>query len=36
MREDMLDIRMLILRVASVGAIYYGATEFLKEPDNLD
>jgi len=35
-REDMLDFRMLLLRLASGFAIYYGATEFLKEPQNLD
>lgn len=35
-REDMFDIRMLLLRIASLGAIYYGASEFMKEPENLD
>ena len=35
-REDMLDFRMLLVRLASIYAIYFGATEFLKEPDNLD
>ena len=35
-REDMFDFRMLLLRLASAFAIYYGATEFLKEPQNLD
>ena len=32
----MFDFRMLLLRLASGFAIYYGATEFLKEPQNLD
>ena len=27
---------MLILRIASVCAIFYGATEFLKDPENLE
>ena len=27
---------MLLLRLASAFAIYYGATEFLKEPQNLE
>ena len=35
-REDMMDFRMLILRVASACAIAYGAQEFLKDPENLD
>lgn len=35
-RDDMFDPRMLILRIASAAAIYYGATEFLKEPSNLE
>ena len=35
-REDMFDVRMLILRAASISAIIYGASEFLKEPDNLE
>ena len=32
----MFDSRMLLLRLASAFAIYYGATEFLKEPQNLE
>lgn len=32
----MFDFRMLLLRLASAFAIYYGATEFLREPQNLD
>ena len=35
-RDDIFDIRMLVLRVASAFAIFYGASEFLKEPDNLE
>ena len=32
----MFDVRMLILRIASVSAIFYGASEFLKDPENLE
>lgn len=35
-REDIFDVRMTLLRLASGFAIYYGTTEFLKEPQNLD
>lgn len=35
-REDMFDLRMFVLRIASAGAIFYGASEFLKEPENLE
>jgi hypothetical protein len=35
-REDMFDFRMLLVRIASACAIFYGVSEFLKEPDNLD
>lgn len=35
-REDMFDIRMGLLRIASAAAIFYAASEFLKEPENLD
>ena len=35
-REDMMDFRMLILRVASMCAIAYGAQEFFKDPENLE
>ena len=35
LREDMTDFRMLIVRVASALAIFYGATEFLSDPENL-
>lgn len=35
-REDMFDLRMLLVRIASAYAIFYGVSEFLKEPDNLD
>jgi len=35
-REDMFDLRMLILRLASVFAIFYGVSEFMKEPENFD
>jgi hypothetical protein len=31
-REDMFDIRMTLLRVASAAAIFYAGTEFLKDP----
>lgn len=32
----MFDIRMGLLRIASAAAIFYSASEFLKEPENLD
>ena len=32
----MFDPRMFILRLASAGAIFYGASEFLKDPQNLE
>lgn len=32
----MFDLRTLLLRLASGFAIYYGVSEFLKEPQNLD
>lgn len=32
----MFDIRMAILRIASLVAIFYGVSEFMKEPENLD
>ena len=32
----MFDPRMLLLRIASAGAIFYGTSEFLKDPQNLD
>ena len=35
-REDMFDLRMLLLRVASIVAISYGVTEFMKAPENYD
>lgn len=35
-REDMFDLRMLVLRIASVAAIVYGVTEFMKEPQTLE
>jgi hypothetical protein len=35
-REDMFDIRMTLLRVASAASIFYAGTEFLKDPQNLD
>jgi len=35
-REDMFDIRMLLVRIASAYAIFYGCSEFMKEPENLD
>ena len=35
-REDMFDPRMLILRIGSVAAIFYGASEFMKDPENLE
>ena len=35
-REDITDLRMWVLRVASAIAIFYGANEFLKEPENLE
>lgn len=36
MREDMYDIRMALLRIASLFAMFYGVSEFMKEPENLD
>lgn len=35
-RDDIFDFRMLILRLASVAAIVYGAREFLKAPQSID
>jgi len=35
-REDMFDVRMIVLRIASLFAICYGANEFLKDPQNID
>lgn len=35
-RDDMCDVRMIILRVASAAALFYGAQEFLKDPTNLE
>ena len=35
-REDMFDFRILILRLASAAAIYYGANEFFRDPTNLE
>lgn len=35
-REDMFDVRMLLLRIASACAIFYGAQEFFKDPENLE
>lgn len=35
-RQDMFDFRMLLVRLASIYAIFFGASEFLKEPENLD
>lgn len=35
-REDMFEIRMGIVRVASAFCLFYSASEFLKEPENLD
>lgn len=32
----MFDFRMTLLRIASLFAIYYGVSEFMKEPENLD
>ena len=32
----MFDPRMLILRIGSAAAICYGASEFLKDPQNLE
>ena len=34
--EDMFDFRMIILRLGSAAAIFYGAQEFLKDPANLE
>jgi hypothetical protein len=31
-REDMFDVRYGIMRLASLFAIYYGISEFFKEP----
>ena len=35
-REDMFDFRMLLVRIASAIAIFYGAQEFMKDPENLE
>lgn len=35
-REDMFDVRMLLVRIASAFAVYYGAQEFMKDPENLE
>ena len=35
-RDDMFDIRYAILRIASVTAIFWGGSEFFKEPENLE
>ena len=35
-RQDMFDFRMLLVRLASIYAIFFGASEFLKQPENLD
>ena len=35
-REDMFDLRMLLLRVASIVAIIYGVNEFIKAPENYE
>ena len=35
-REDIFDLRMLVLRIASAAAVFYGVTEFLKDPQNLE
>ena len=32
----MFDVRMLILRLGSAAAIFYGASEFMKDPENLE
>ena len=35
-REDMFDVRMLVLRIISAIAISYGVQEFMADPENLD
>lgn len=35
-REDMFDVRMLLVRVASAAACFYLGQEFMKDPENLD
>ena len=35
-RDDMFDIRYAILRIASITAIFWGGSEFFKEPENLE
>ena len=35
-REDMFDVRMLVLRIISAIAVAYGVQEFLADPENLD
>ena len=32
----MFDVRMLILRLGSAAAVFYGASEFMKDPENLE
>ena len=32
----MFDPRMLILRIGSAAAIFYGASEFMRDPQNLE
>ena len=35
-RDDIFDFRMLILRLASIATIVYGATVFMQEPKSID
>ena len=35
-REDMFDIRMLVVRIVSACAIAYGVQEFMTDPENLE
>jgi len=35
-REDMFDIRMLVVRIVSACAIAYGVQEFLQDPENIE
>lgn len=34
-REDMFDVRMLLLRITAACAVFYGVKMFLRDPENL-
>ena len=35
-RDDMFDVRMLVVRIVSAIAIYYGCQEFMLDPENIE